>query len=129
MQVFKRVFSSLTELGLERVADSQVGGVRGVRGISGGEKRRVTIGMEMVTRPKIILMDEPTSGLDSHTALSLITMLKDISQHGRLVMFSVHQPSPVRYLDVFFSLCVIYLHSMPKKRHDLQSCDLLCEKG
>lgn len=100
VQVFKRVFSSLTELGLERVADSQVGGIRGIRGISGGERRRVTIGMEMVTRPKIILMDEPTSGLDSHTALSLTTLLKNISQQGRLVMFSVHQPSPVSWVYV-----------------------------
>ncbi|GMH35874.1 hypothetical protein BSKO_03742 [Bryopsis sp. KO-2023] len=95
--IFHRVFSVLSELNLERVADCQVGGVRGIRGISGGEKRRVTIGMEMVTRPTIILMDEPTSGLDSHTALSLTQMLKVISEHGRLVMLSMHQPSPAMF--------------------------------
>lgn len=94
-QIFKRVHDSIAELGLESVADNQVGGSHGIRGVSGGERRRVTIGMEMVTRPTIILMDEPTSGLDSHTALSLMTLLKRISQHGRLIVLSVHQPTPV----------------------------------
>ncbi len=66
----------LEELGLQHVAGSQVGGTSGIRGISGGERRRVTIGMELVIDPSILILDEPTSGLDSFTAVNLMTTLK-----------------------------------------------------
>lgn len=56
------VDSVLAELGLEHIADSRIGG-GGVRGISGGEKRRVSIGMELVTSPGVLFLDEPTSGM------------------------------------------------------------------
>ena len=77
------------------MADSLVGGVQKLRGVSGGERRRVTIGMELVTKPTIIIMDEPTSGLDSFTAVALLKSVKAICAHGRLVILSLHQPSPV----------------------------------
>eukprot|EP00803_Ostreobium_quekettii_P003847 evm.model.scf_288.3 EVM.evm.TU.scf_288.3 scf_288:25718-48518(-) len=92
-KINQRVLATISELGLERVANSQVGGGRKRLSISGGERRRVTIGMELVTKPRIVLMDEPTSGLDSSTALSLVTSLKAVSCHGRLVVLSIHQPS------------------------------------
>ena len=68
----------LEELGLQAVAGSQVGGTSGIRGISGGERRRVTIGMELVIDPSILVLDEPTSGLDSFTAVNLMTTLKQV---------------------------------------------------
>ena len=68
----------LEELGLQHVAGSQVGGSSGIRGVSGGERRRVTIGMELVIDPSIIILDEPTSGLDSFTAVNLMTTLKQV---------------------------------------------------
>lgn len=73
-----RVEGVLYELGLEHVAGSQVGGSSGIRGISGGERRRVTIGMELVIDPSILVLDEPTSGLDSYTAVNLMTTLKQV---------------------------------------------------
>jgi hypothetical protein len=66
----------LAELGLVAVAGSQVGGSSGIRGVSGGERRRVTIGMELVIDPSILVLDEPTSGLDSYTAVNLMQTLK-----------------------------------------------------
>lgn len=61
-EIQQRVDAVLAELGLRHVTDSQVGGSGHIRGISGGERRRVTIGMELVTDPAIIVLDEPTSG-------------------------------------------------------------------
>ena len=92
-----RVASTLEELGLSHVASSQVGGSSGVRGVSGGERRRVTIGMELVIDPSIVVLDEPTSGLDSHTALNLMVTLKSVASAGRIVMLSFHQPSPAMF--------------------------------
>ena len=69
---------ALEDLGLLRVAESQVGGSSGIRGVSGGERRRVTIGMELVIDPAILILDEPTSGLDSFTAYNLMTCLKAV---------------------------------------------------
>ena len=92
-----RVASTLDELGLSHVASSQVGGSSGIRGVSGGERRRVTIGMELVIDPSIVVLDEPTSGLDSHTALNLMVTLKGVASAGRIVMLSFHQPSPAMF--------------------------------
>ena len=95
--VHDRVAATLEELGLAHVAGSQVGGASGVRGVSGGERRRVTIGMELVIDPAVIVLDEPTSGLDSHTALNLMTTLKSVASAGRIVLLSFHQPSPAMF--------------------------------
>ncbi|XP_074283056.1 ABC transporter G family member 14-like [Silene latifolia] len=82
----------ITELGLARVRNSMIGGPL-VRGISGGERKRVSIGQEMLINPSLILLDEPTSGLDSTTALRILTTLKAMADSGRTVITTVHQPS------------------------------------
>ena len=64
-----------------------------IKGISGGEKKRTSIGVEMVSEPKIIFLDEPTSGLDVYSAWKVIKTLKKLSESGRLVLASIHQPS------------------------------------
>ena len=87
----------LEELGLAHVAGSQVGGSSGIRGVSGGERRRVTIGLELVIDPAILVLDEPTSGLDSFTALNLMGTLKEVARAGRIVLLSYHQPSPAMF--------------------------------
>lgn len=51
-----------------------------VRGVSGGERKRVSIGNEIIINPSLLLLDEPTSGLDSTTALRTIQMLLDIAE-------------------------------------------------
>lgn len=92
--IHEKVDGVLAELGLLSVQNSLIGGSRNQRGISGGERRRVTIGMELVIDPGLVILDEPTSGLDSFTALNLISNLKAICQRGRTVILSVHQPAP-----------------------------------
>jgi ABC-type multidrug transport system ATPase subunit len=104
-QVHSRVASVLEELGLSHVADSPVGGSGNIRGVSGGERRRVTIGMELVTDPSIIVLDEPTSGLDSYTAINLIRSLRTVAAGGRVVIASLHQPSK----DMFYALDSVIL--------------------
>eukprot|EP00923_Selenidium_pygospionis_P056403 GHVN01098451.1.p1 GENE.GHVN01098451.1~~GHVN01098451.1.p1 ORF type:complete len:599 (-),score=28.85 GHVN01098451.1:222-2018(-) len=63
------------------------------KGISGGEKKRTSIGMEMITNPTILFLDEPTSGLDTFTAYSVISKLNELSRQGRTVVATIHQPS------------------------------------
>jgi ABC-type multidrug transport system ATPase subunit len=65
------VDKTLNDLGISHIALSRIGG-NDARGISGGEKRRVSIGIELVTSPSILLLDEPTSGLDSFNAKMLV---------------------------------------------------------
>ncbi|TMW62306.1 hypothetical protein Poli38472_009799 [Pythium oligandrum] len=90
----------LTELNLIHVEHSRIGGIDGTdtRGISGGERRRVSIGMELVTSPQILFLDEPTSGLDSFSANSVVQLLKELANHGRIVVLSVHQPSTKAFM-------------------------------
>lgn len=63
------------------------------RGISGSERKRVSIGYELITNPSLLILDEPTSGLDSNTALKVINLLKKESQRGMTIITSIHQPS------------------------------------
>ncbi|XP_051008224.1 broad substrate specificity ATP-binding cassette transporter ABCG2-like isoform X1 [Acomys russatus] len=81
----------IKELGLEKVADSKVG-TQFIRGVSGGERKRTSIGMELITDPSILFLDEPTTGLDSSTANAILLLLKRMSKRGRTIIFSIHQP-------------------------------------
>ncbi|GAA5912086.1 uncharacterized protein JCM6883_007106 [Sporobolomyces salmoneus] len=85
------VEQTITELGLADAADVIVGGA-GRKGISGGEKRRLSIGCVLVTLPSILVLDEPTSGLDSFTAYHLLGTLSRLAKRGRCVVLSIHQP-------------------------------------
>ena len=64
-----------------------------IKGISGGERKRTSIGVELITNPSLIFLDEPTSGLDSETSLSLVYLLKKLTSSGRTVISTIHQPS------------------------------------
>uniref|UniRef100_A0A182M564 ABC transporter domain-containing protein n=1 Tax=Anopheles culicifacies TaxID=139723 RepID=A0A182M564_9DIPT len=64
-----------------------------VKKLSGGEKKRLSIGIEMVSNPPIILLDEPTSGLDSVSAMELMSYVKTVASEGRTVACVIHQPS------------------------------------
>lgn len=65
-----------------------------VKGISGGERKRTSIGYELISDPACIFLDEPTSGLDSFTAYSIIDLLRRIAKEkNRNVIFTIHQPS------------------------------------
>ncbi|KAF5745077.1 ABC transporter G family member 14 [Tripterygium wilfordii] len=86
----------ITELGLTRCRNSMIGGPL-FRGISGGEKKRVSIGQEMLINPSLLLLDEPTSGLDSTTAQRIMTTIKRLASGGRTVVTTIHQPSSRLY--------------------------------
>lgn len=68
-------------------------GDEGTRGVSGGERRRVSIGVDIIHGPSLLFLDEPTSGLDSTSALSVIEKLHDIARNGSTVILTIHQPS------------------------------------
>lgn len=94
-------------LRLEKCADTIIGDDDN-RGLSGGEKRRVSIAVDIVHFPPVIFLDEPTSGLDSSTALSVIDSLKTLAvQMNCTVIMTIHQPSTrlFQLLDQVIFLC------------------------
>lgn len=101
-----RVEELMKELGLDHIADSRVGGGSD-RGISGGERRRVSIGVDLVHDPAVILIDEPTSGLDSASALSVISLLRLVAfNQGKTIVLTIHQPG-FRILELFDGLILL----------------------
>ncbi|KAL4640448.1 ATP-binding cassette sub-family G member 2-like [Arapaima gigas] len=86
-----RVGNLIKELGLTKVADSKVG-TQMIRGISGGERKRTAIGMELIMEPSVLFLDEPTTGLDASTANSVLLLLKRMANQGRTIIMSIHQP-------------------------------------
>ncbi|XP_027167508.1 ABC transporter G family member 11 [Coffea eugenioides] len=84
--------STIVEMGLQDCADTVIGNWH-LRGISGGEKRRVSIALEILMRPRLLFLDEPTSGLDSASAFFVTQTLRGLSRDGRTVIASIHQPS------------------------------------
>ncbi|CAK6435047.1 unnamed protein product [Pipistrellus nathusii] len=87
----KRVDDVIAELRLRQCAHTRVGNTY-VRGVSGGERRRVSIGVQLLWNPGILILDEPTSGLDSFTAHNLVKTLSRLAKGNRLVLISLHQP-------------------------------------
>jgi ABC-type multidrug transport system ATPase subunit len=106
----ERVNILLEKLGIFEIKDVRIGDVTGgkARGISGGEMRRVSIGLELIASPDVLLLDEPTSGLDSVSAARVADVLYAIA-HDKSnpipVIASIHQP---RYVSPFFQLLSSY---------------------
>ncbi|ELU45266.1 ABC transporter protein [Rhizoctonia solani AG-1 IA] len=92
------VDQTIRELGLGDAADTVVGGALRKAsnpphpGISGGERRRLTIALSLISLPSILALDEPTTGLDAFTAYALLQTLSSLARKGRTVIMSVHQP-------------------------------------
>ena len=86
----QRAEDIMLKMGLRDCADSIVGNSI-IKGISGGEKRRVSIATQILTEPRILLLDEPTSGLDAFTASSIMEVLKGLAAEGRTIIMTVHQ--------------------------------------
>ncbi|KAL0916256.1 hypothetical protein M5K25_013749 [Dendrobium thyrsiflorum] len=87
-----RVQALIDQLGL-RAAASTIIGDEGHRGVSGGERRRVSIGTDIIHDPILLFLDEPTSGLDSTSAFRVMKVLQRIASTGSVVVTSIHQPS------------------------------------
>ncbi|OLY82055.1 ABC transporter G family member 7 [Smittium mucronatum] len=89
----ERVTNVMKYLRLTKSQDTYIG-QEGLKGLSGGERKRVSIGCEIVTDPKMIMLDEPTSGLDSNSSEVIIKLMKAIAVKKNLICISsIHQPS------------------------------------
>ena len=91
-QSSRLVQSLIQQLGLVRAKDTEIGNSR-VRGVSGGERKRTNIGIELTADPGVLFLDEPTSGLDSFQAEAVVRVLSKLCQEGRTIFMSIHQPS------------------------------------
>lgn len=87
------------KLGLTPARDVLIG-KEGTRGVSGGERKRVTIGVELLHDPPLVFLDEPTSGLDSFQAQSVMETLRSLASNGHTVVCSIHQPRSSIYAMV-----------------------------
>ncbi|KAK4750036.1 hypothetical protein SAY87_027485 [Trapa incisa] len=118
-QADKRERADLTirEMGLQDAADTRIGGTWGAgsKGLSGGQKRRVSICMEMLTHPKLLFLDEPTSGLDSAASYYVVSRIARLSKRveseigggvGRTIVVCIHQPSS-EVFQFFDTLCLL----------------------
>lgn len=92
----KRIAKVLDMLGLQEVANTIVG-TEDVRGISGGQLKRLSIGVEIVNLPDVIFLDEPTTGLDSAIALEVMSAVRNLANQNRTIIATIHQPSRLTF--------------------------------
>ena len=95
-EIRARIEEVIHQLALDGTENTRVGDQR-KRGVSGGQRKRVNLAMELLTDPPILVLDEPTSGLSSTDALSVIGLLRDLANAGKTILVTIHQPS----LDAF----------------------------
>ena len=91
-QIFEQVHRVLVLLKLLHIANTRVGSSATGGGISGGERKRVSIGIELVGAPNLLILDEPTSGLDSASTAIVLQVLRAVADAGCSTVFSIHQP-------------------------------------
>ena len=89
----ERVDRVIEKLRLRNCRHTMIGNGNSQRGVSGGERKRTSVGCELLTDPSLLLLDEPTSGLDSTIALQLVQILRELASDGRSIIASIHQPS------------------------------------
>lgn len=92
----RRVDNVIEALGLTKCRETLIGGFMR-RGVSGGERKRVSVGHELLIDPAVLLLDEPTSGLDATTAMHLLTTFRQLAEGGRSIITTIHQPSSRLY--------------------------------
>ncbi|KAL2343815.1 hypothetical protein Fmac_005100 [Flemingia macrophylla] len=104
----ERADMTLREMGLQDAFNTRVGGWRS-KGLSGGQKRRLSICIEILTRPKLLFLDEPTSGLDSAASYYVMSRIARLNQRDgirRTIVSSIHQPSS-EVFELFHDLCLL----------------------
>ena len=101
----EKVDDIITVMGLEKCCDTLVGDVF-KRGISGGERKRTSIGIELVSDPNLLFLDEPTTGLDSTTALDVMKNLAELKARGITIISTIHAPSK-EILDLFDKVLIL----------------------
>src|SRR5205085_10466484 len=90
--VHRRIRTVLEQLELRGIEDVLVGSPE-KKGISGGQRKRVNLAMELMTDPLVLFLDEPTSGLSSEDALVVMKLLRNLADDGRTILLTIHQPS------------------------------------
>ena len=95
-EINKRIDAILKQLELEGAKDVLIGSPE-KKGISGGQRKRVNLAMELLSDPLILFLDEPTSGLSSRDAFNVMQLLRKLADSGKTILLTIHQPS----LDVF----------------------------
>jgi ABC-type multidrug transport system ATPase subunit/pSer/pThr/pTyr-binding forkhead associated (FHA) protein len=100
-----RISSVTAQLGLDEVLETRIGSAER-RGISGGQRKRVNVAMELITDPPVLVLDEPTSGLSSTDALALMRLLRGLASSGKIVILTIHQPG-VELLRLMDGLAVV----------------------
>ncbi|KAJ2176310.1 ATP-binding cassette transporter snq2, partial [Coemansia sp. RSA 532] len=84
-------------LGMSEIADCMVGDPETGEGISLEERKRLTIGVELVSKPKILFLDEPTSGLDAQASFKIVQFLRRLAAEGLTILCTIHQPSSMLF--------------------------------
>ena len=105
-ELTERVEEMINRLGLWGCQHTKIGS-NIVKGLSGGERKRTSIGYELITEPQLLLLDEPTSGLDSLSTLKLCKMLRKEALRGRTIMATIHSPSLEAFM-VFNRLLLLH---------------------
>ncbi|KAL4588538.1 hypothetical protein LXL04_001429 [Taraxacum kok-saghyz] len=104
----QRADRTIREMGLQDSMNTRVGGW-GIKGLSGGQRRRLSICLELLTHPKILLLDEPTSGLDSAASYYVMNQIVKLTQEYQMtVLAAIHQPSS-QVFSLFNNLCLLSL--------------------
>ena len=91
-EIDKRVIKTLKDLGLDAAKDLKVGSAIN-KYISGGQRKRLNIALELIREPAVLFLDEPTSGLSSADTEKVINLLKEQTYKGKLIVVNIHQPS------------------------------------
>jgi len=93
LEIEKKVNQMISELNLQKCKTTPIGN-HIQRGVSGGERKRTSIGVELISDPKIIFLDEPTTGLDSYNAFEVVKNLCELAElEEKIIIFTIHQPS------------------------------------
>lgn len=101
-----KVTNAIQMLNLEKCKNTRIG-TEFQRGVSGGEKKRCCIGMELVNEPPILFLDEPTTGLDSVNAEDVVLCMKELAKMNKIVISTIHQPS-VDLLKMFDKIIIMH---------------------
>ena len=104
---------------------------QGVKGISGGQRKRLSLASEVLTNPALMFCDEPTSGLDSFMATSVVETLRTLASQGRTIICTIHQPSS-QITELFDKVLLMaegrtaYLGDVNDANYFLSSCGFPC---
>jgi len=108
-EALRDVAGIIDALHLQSCADTYVGSQL-VKGISGGEKKRTAVAVELITKPRMIFLDEPLSGLDSFAAWTVVQVLKELASNGCAVLCTIHQPSSEIFQSFSKLICLAKGH-------------------